>query len=116
MSETTMSESRLAEHKTDFDRFVAKGELQPVYQPIVDLIAGGVVGFEALARWPNLYGATPDVVFAAARNNGGPLNWTGRVVWPRSRVRSTSDLVGITSSSSTWSQTVWERPSRPARL
>jgi EAL domain-containing protein (putative c-di-GMP-specific phosphodiesterase class I) len=81
MSETTISESRLAEYRTDFDRFVAKGELHPVYQPIVDLVAGGVVGFEALARWPNLYGATPDVVFAEARNNGrtAELDWACRL-------------------------------------
>ena len=109
MSETTVSERRLAEHGTDFDRFVAKGELQPVYQPIVDLIAGGVVGFEALARWPNCTDATPDVVFAAARTNGrnGELEW-GALAALAGAI--SSDLVG-SSPLRQVEPDIWERPS-----
>lgn len=70
-----------AEAVLDFDRFLARGELQPAYQPIVDLTNGDVVGFEALARWPNLAGATPDLVFAAAERNGRTieLDWACRL-------------------------------------
>jgi EAL domain-containing protein (putative c-di-GMP-specific phosphodiesterase class I) len=65
----------------DFDRFIEPGELQPAYQPIVDLTTRQVVGFEALARWPHLVGATPDAVFAAARDNGRTreLDWACRL-------------------------------------
>ena len=70
-----------AETPLDFDRFVMRTELRPVYQPIVDLTEGDVVGFEALARWPNLSGATPDVVFGAAQANGRvrDLDWACRL-------------------------------------
>ncbi len=65
----------------DLDRCLDEGALQPAYQPIVDLATGAVVAFEALARWPDLAGATPDAVFAAARNNGrtAELDWACRL-------------------------------------
>ncbi len=37
--------------ETDLRRAIQQQELHPFYQPIVDLRTGGVVGFEALARW-----------------------------------------------------------------
>jgi EAL domain-containing protein (putative c-di-GMP-specific phosphodiesterase class I) len=53
------------------------GALRVVYQPIVDLIEGSVVGYEALARGP--IGSSlemPDELFAAARREGilGPFD------------------------------------------
>jgi EAL domain-containing protein (putative c-di-GMP-specific phosphodiesterase class I) len=65
----------------EFDRFLATSELHPAYQPIVDLTNGDIVGFEALARWPDLAGATPDVVFAAGAACGRirELDWACRL-------------------------------------
>ncbi|MEE3065468.1 MAG: EAL domain-containing protein [Actinomycetota bacterium] len=40
------------------------------FQPIVTLDSGAIVGFEALARWPDLGGAGPNQVFAHARALG----------------------------------------------
>ncbi|MEP7113031.1 MAG: EAL domain-containing protein [Ilumatobacteraceae bacterium] len=65
----------------EFDRILSVDELHPAYQPIVDLSNGDVVAYEALARWPNLPDATPDVVFAAARASGRTceLDWACRL-------------------------------------
>lgn len=66
---------------TDLDRFIAPAALQPSFQPIVDLATRDVVAFEALARWPDLHDATPDAVFALARQNGrtAELDWACRI-------------------------------------
>ena len=49
----------------------AAGEgMVPVFQPIVSLPEMTTVGFEALARWPDLPGCTPDRVFDHARAIG----------------------------------------------
>jgi EAL domain-containing protein (putative c-di-GMP-specific phosphodiesterase class I) len=44
--------------------------LAPVFQPIVSLPDGAVIGFEALARWPALQGLDPLTVFARAKATG----------------------------------------------
>lgn len=44
--------------------------LTPAFQPIVSLADETVVGFEALARWPDLGGPGPLAVFDHARANG----------------------------------------------
>jgi EAL domain-containing protein (putative c-di-GMP-specific phosphodiesterase class I) len=53
------------------DALLAERAVVPVYQPIVDLVGGDVVGVEALARGP-VDGplARPDTLFAAARRAG----------------------------------------------
>jgi EAL domain-containing protein (putative c-di-GMP-specific phosphodiesterase class I) len=67
--------------EVDLDRCMSSTELQPVYQPIFDISSNQIVGFEALARWPSLPGATPDAVFAAARRAGRVvgLDWACRL-------------------------------------
>jgi diguanylate cyclase (GGDEF)-like protein len=46
------------------------GDLRIVHQPVVDLSSGLVVGVEALARFPDVDGASPDAWFAAAADLG----------------------------------------------
>ncbi|MEH3155707.1 MAG: EAL domain-containing protein [Gordonia paraffinivorans] len=52
----------------------------PHFQPIVDLTDRTVVGYEALARWPEVPEARPDEVFAAAAADGSltDLDWLCR--------------------------------------
>jgi EAL domain-containing protein (putative c-di-GMP-specific phosphodiesterase class I) len=45
-------------------------DVEPVYQPIVDLRDGAVIGYEALARGRGEDAATPEELFAAARAQG----------------------------------------------
>lgn len=49
---------------------VAIEDMIPSFQPVVSLDTGGVVGVEALARWPSLSGVDPAEVFALARTRG----------------------------------------------
>lgn len=53
------------------DAALHDGELDCVFQPIVELTSGSVVGFEALARFgAERPGPPPDLVFAVARELG----------------------------------------------
>ena len=57
------------------------GGIRPLFQPLVDLADGRVVGYEALARGPQGSAlATPDAMFAAARAAGrtADLDWACR--------------------------------------
>lgn len=57
----------------DLEAAVAGEGLQPLFQPIVALPEGQVVGFEALARWPRLGDLSPEAVLAHAASTGrGP--------------------------------------------
>jgi EAL domain-containing protein (putative c-di-GMP-specific phosphodiesterase class I) len=56
----------------DLRRAIADGELQPYFQPQVDLHTGSVVGAEALVRWVRHDGSTipPQDFIASAERNG----------------------------------------------
>jgi EAL domain-containing protein (putative c-di-GMP-specific phosphodiesterase class I) len=55
--------------KLVFDDLLDRRNLQPAYQPVVDLVTNEEVGAEALARWPNL-GITPESAFRWATQVG----------------------------------------------
>lgn len=63
-------------------RAVARNGIRVVYQPIVNLATGGIVGAEALARWTNEEGTpvSPDVFIKIAEENGFVAEITRKVV------------------------------------
>lgn len=70
---------------------IARGDVRPVYQPLVDLATGDVVGFEALARGPEGSDLErPDQLFAAAREAGvvGELDWVCKTAAVRGAVEA----------------------------
>lgn len=63
---------------TTLDQVLTGGGLRTVYQPIVELDSGAVIGFEALVRGPEGSALErPDALFAASRQAGrlGDLDW-----------------------------------------
>lgn len=52
---------------TSLDRIISEGLIEPVFQPLVDLYSGEILGYEALARGPEGPLQRPDLLFAAAR-------------------------------------------------
>jgi EAL domain-containing protein (putative c-di-GMP-specific phosphodiesterase class I) len=63
-----VARKRLSMAKVVIAEMIASGGFQMVFQPIVDLDTGVVVGFEALTRFAS--GHTPDAVFADAAKAG----------------------------------------------
>jgi EAL domain-containing protein (putative c-di-GMP-specific phosphodiesterase class I) len=62
---------RLVKARDDYERLatgIARGEVAPWFQPVVDLETGALHGFEALARW-----AGPDQVTASPADQWLPL-------------------------------------------
>lgn len=56
--------------RDQLDRAVAGDGLEAVFQPIVSLTNGGIVGYEALARWAHLNGSPRGDVFTHAVRTG----------------------------------------------
>ncbi|MBT0567350.1 EAL domain-containing protein [Williamsia sp. CHRR-6] len=67
----------------------------PVFQPVIDLATGDVIGFEALARWPEHPEVNPLQAFDAARRAGqlGSMDW-----WCRRRAVEVAHSEGIDQS------------------
>ena len=59
---STLRLREMLEVGTQFAKALEQGQVQPYYQPIVNLDSGEIVGFEALARWitPDLGVRLPD--------------------------------------------------------
>jgi PAS domain S-box-containing protein len=57
-------------HRRAVTEILRSEQLVIAFQPIVDLATGGILGVEALSRFPSQPLATPDVVFAQANNAG----------------------------------------------
>jgi EAL domain-containing protein (putative c-di-GMP-specific phosphodiesterase class I) len=55
---------------SDVEQIISGGRVRALFQPIVDLGSGAVVGYEALSRGPSGPMEFPDVLFAAARASG----------------------------------------------
>jgi EAL domain-containing protein (putative c-di-GMP-specific phosphodiesterase class I) len=62
------NEKALRRRRDEIDRVIASHAFHPVYQPIVDLATGRIVGFEALTRFDD--GGRPDRWFEEAASVG----------------------------------------------
>jgi diguanylate cyclase (GGDEF)-like protein/PAS domain S-box-containing protein len=72
---------RRLQMETDLRRAVPNGELRLVYQPVVSLDAGGIVGFEALARWEHpRHGTIQPADFIPVAEETGIIEEIGRWV------------------------------------
>lgn len=65
-----MTQTPVTPSREDLDRAIAGTGLRAVFQPIVSLPEGRVVGYEALARWPHLNGVPREDVFTYAVRTG----------------------------------------------
>lgn len=77
------------ELRTNLDAALSRDEFALRYQPVVDIAGGEVVGFEALARWPNARsGPVPPQQFIALAEETGHITSLGS--WVLSN--ATSDM------------------------
>ncbi|WP_051618449.1 putative bifunctional diguanylate cyclase/phosphodiesterase [Hyphomonas johnsonii] len=69
MAEPLAKRSRL---EVDFRNALLRGEIEPYYQPLINLSTGNIEGYEILARWqhPELGMILPDVFVQIAEDTG----------------------------------------------
>lgn len=79
---------------------VSKRNINPVFQPIVSLATGAMVGTEALSRFPDLHVRRPDAWFEEATNAGlgVDLEMTALEVCLREAVRSLSPNIYLSAN------------------
>jgi hypothetical protein len=102
-------------HGAELLRILDHGLVRAVYQPIVELDTGALVGFEALARGPEDSALQrPDMLFAAAREAGlvAELEWACRAAAVAGALQG--GLRPPCASSSTWSRVSSACRSRPS--
>lgn len=84
--EPTMYEGAVAQFRLDeaLTAAVAAGEIAPIYQPIVNLRTGEVVGIEALARWTDpVLGPVPPADFIGVAEQAGLIGELGAQIMRR---------------------------------
>ena len=102
--------------EADLRRAVAGGEIEPYYQPLVDLSSGRTVGFEVLARWNHgEKGSIPPSVFIPVIEH---LGLVGEFTWGllRRACLDASDWPTNLQLSVNVSPTQLTNPTFPARL
>jgi diguanylate cyclase (GGDEF)-like protein/PAS domain S-box-containing protein len=86
---TSMSLSAIdADHLTDkLDKALENNELMLLYQPVIDLATGDIVGTEALVRWnhPEYGMISPDKFLKAAEESGSIIPIGEWVLWTACR-------------------------------
>jgi EAL domain-containing protein (putative c-di-GMP-specific phosphodiesterase class I) len=81
--------------KDDLENALVRGDLHLIYQPIVSLASGTVVGFEALARWTHpIRGPIPPNLFIPLAEEEGTIRPLGLWVL-REAARCFADLGGL---------------------
>jgi diguanylate cyclase (GGDEF)-like protein/PAS domain S-box-containing protein len=76
---------------SELDRILAEEDLTAAFQPIVDIVSGEIVAYEALARGPEGSDLRrPDRLFAAATAAGriGELDWLSRIAAVRAALQA----------------------------
>jgi len=82
--------ARRMEMELDLGKALAAGEIMVYYQPIVSLFSGGIIGFEALARWRHpRYGMIPPMEFIPVAEESNLINILGDMVLRQACVRLT---------------------------
>jgi Amt family ammonium transporter len=73
--------TRRMEMELDLGAALTSGEITVYYQPIVSLFSGGIIGFEALARWRHpRYGMIPPLEFIPVAEESNLINVLGDLV------------------------------------
>jgi diguanylate cyclase (GGDEF)-like protein len=107
-----LRELNLEEHHASLARGLPgaaeRGELQVVYQPIVDTVDGRMTGVEALARWthPSRGSVSPTVFIPLAEHSGQIIDlgrwvleqaWRDRQHWQRDRTEELAMSVNVSA-------------------